>query len=105
MIANRVEEKTKEIGIRKVMGAHLHHVAQLLVRSSVLQLLIAVVAGIPIAYYLTQQYLNKFASRIDLKWWHGVIPILILTFIMIAVIASHLWKAMRANPVEALKHE
>jgi putative ABC transport system permease protein len=105
MIANRAEEKTKEIGIRKVMGARLDQLAFVLVNISVRQLIVATVVGIPVAYYLTNQYLIRFSDRIELRWWHGALPILMLSSIMILTMASHLLKAMKANPVEALKYE
>jgi putative ABC transport system permease protein len=65
----------------------------------------ATIVGIPIAYYLTQLYLEKYSERISLQWWHFTLPILILVVIMFSTIASVLWKAARNNPVEALKCE
>ncbi|MBX2944274.1 MAG: ABC transporter permease [Cyclobacteriaceae bacterium] len=105
MISNKAAEKTKEIGIRKVLGAELYQVAQLLLSTTVRQILIATVIGIPIAYFLTHQYLEKYSERIALQWWHFTLPVLILVLIMFATIASVLWKAARSNPVEALKYE
>ena len=105
MISNKVVEKTKEIGIRKVMGAELHQIAQILLNTTAKQIIIATVIGIPVAYYLTQQYLEKFSERITLQWWHFALPVLILAVIMFATIASVLWKAAKSNPVEALKYE
>jgi putative ABC transport system permease protein len=105
MIANKASEKTKEIGIRKVLGAELHQIAQLLLNTTARQILIATLIGIPIAHYLTQQYLEKFSERIVLQWWHFALPVLILVLIMLATVASVLWKAAKNNPVEALKYE
>ena len=105
MITNKVVEKTKEIGIRKVLGAELYQIAQILLNTTVKQVIIATVIGIPAAYYLTQQYLEKFSERITLQWWHYALPVMILVVIMFATIASVLWKAARSNPVEALKYE
>ena len=105
MISNKASEKTKEIGIRKVLGAELHQVAQLLLNTTAKQIALAAVIGIPVAYYLTQQYLQKFSERIELQWWHFILPLAILIFIMLTTIASVVWKAARSNPVEALKYE
>jgi putative ABC transport system permease protein len=105
MISNKVVEKTKEIGIRKVLGAQLHQIAQILLSTTAKQVIIATIIGIPMAYYLTQQYLQKFSERIELRWWHFALPVLILVVIMLATVASVLWKAARSNPVEALKYE
>jgi putative ABC transport system permease protein len=105
MISNKVVEKTKEIGIRKVLGAQLHQIAQILLSTTAKQIIIATIIGIPVAYYLTQQYLQKFSERIELQWWHFALPVLILVVIMLATVASVLWKAARSNPVEALRTE
>lgn len=105
MISNKIAERTKEIGIRKVLGAELHQIAQLLLNTTVKQLIIAAFIGRPVANYLTQQYLEKFTERIDLQWWHFALPVLILVVIMFLTISSALWKAAKNNPVEALKYE
>jgi len=105
MISNKVVEKTKEIGIRKILGAELHQIAQIFLNTTFKQIIIAMAIGIPVAYYLTQQYLQKFSERIELQWWHFALPVLILILIMLATVASVLWKAAKSNPVEALKYE
>ena len=104
-ITNKVFEKTKEIGIRKVLGARLHQIANVLLTTTVKQIVVATVVGIPIGYHLTQLYLEKYSERIALEWWHFAMPILILVVIMFSTVASVLWKAARTNPVDALKYE
>ncbi|MBL7856602.1 MAG: ABC transporter permease [Cyclobacteriaceae bacterium] len=105
MISNKATEKTKEIGIRKVLGAELQQIAQLLLNTTAKQILMATFIGTPVAYYFTQQYLEKFTERIAVQWWHFALPVVILIVIMFLTIASVLWKAARSNPVEALKYE
>jgi putative ABC transport system permease protein len=105
MISNKVIEKTKEIGIRKVLGAQLHQIAQILLSTTFRQIIIATIIGIPVAYYLTQQYLQKFSERIELQWWHFALPVLILVLIMLGTVAAVVLKAAKSNPVEALKYE
>ena len=105
MLSNKVVERTKEIGIRKVLGAKLHQIAQLLLSTTVRQVIVGAAIGIPVAYYLTLQYLEKYTERITLQWWHFTLPLIILLSIMFVTIASVLWNAARSNPVEALKHE
>jgi putative ABC transport system permease protein len=105
MISFKVDEKAKEIGIRKVLGAQLHQIAQLLLNTTVKQILIASAIGIPIAYYFAQQYLQKFSERIQLRWWHYSLPVMILILIMLGTVATIVLKAAKRNPVEALKYE
>jgi len=105
MISNKVVEKTKEIGIRKVLGAQLYNIAQMLLNTTVKQIVMATMIGLPIAYFLTQQYLEKYSERINLQWWHFALPVLVLVVIMFSTVATVLWKAARNNPVDALRTE
>jgi putative ABC transport system permease protein len=105
MISNKVMEKTKEIGIRKVLGARMDQIAALLLNTTIRQVLVANLVGIPLAYYLVQQYLLKFSERLEMTWWHYTVPALLLLIIMFLTITSALYKTAKSNPVEALKYE
>lgn len=105
MMSIRAEEKIKEIGIRKVLGAGIRNIGGELLASSIQQFIIAIVIAMPAAYYLADQYLTHYLERINLNWWHFALPVLILVIIMFLTIASVLWKASKSNPVEALKYE
>ncbi len=105
MISNKVEEKTKEIGIRKVLGAGIRHIGHLLLQTTMRQVVAGILLGIPIAYYMGNQYLGRYYERIDLQWWHFVAPVIFLLMILFATISSMLWRAAKNNPVEALKYE
>jgi len=98
-------EKTKEIGIRKVMGARTHQIARLLLGTTIRQIAIANVVGIPIAFYLVESYFEKFSDHVNLQWWHYVLPIVLLVAIMFSTIATVLLKAAKTNPVESLRYE
>ncbi len=105
MVTVLAEEKTKEIGIRKVLGAGIKDVGKELLSGFFWQIAIAAAVGLPIAYFVSNQYLQHYLERISLHWWHFTLPVAILLVIMISSIASVLWKAARSNPVEALKYE
>jgi len=105
MISNKMVEKTKEIGIRKVLGAQMSQITTILLNTTLRQIVFATLIGIPIAYRLTRQYLLKFSEQIDLQWWHFALPVALLVCVMFSVIAGIVWKAVVSNPVEALKHE
>jgi putative ABC transport system permease protein len=105
MMLHKVNNKIKEIGVRKILGAHMHEIAHVLLSSSLKQILIAAVIGVPLAYYATQQYLQQFSEQMKLSWWHWIVPVVILLMVMLSTIASVVWKAANGNPVDALKHE
>jgi putative ABC transport system permease protein len=105
MISNKALEKTKEIGIRKVLGAQIYQIAQLLLNTTSKQILVANIVGLPIAYLLVKAYLEKFSDRVNLGWWHYAIPAGILIIIMFATIVSILLRAARTNPTESLRYE
>ena len=105
MIIHKVTSKTKEIGIRKVLGASLSHICKIILQSATVQFAIAIAIGVPLAWYLGQQYLEKFTVRIELQWWHYALPVMLLVLIMLATVATVVWKAAKNNPVEALKYE
>jgi putative ABC transport system permease protein len=105
MVVNRAESKTKEMGIRKILGAGATQLASLLMHSVLRQTWLALFLAIPIAIYFGQQYLEKFTERISITWWHIALPLMLVLLIVVMTISRTLWKAVRANPVEALKHE
>ncbi len=105
MMTTWVEEQTKEIGIRKVLGASIIQIGKRLLSHVYKPLSAAIMISIPVGYALAQQYLDRYLEKIGLQWWHFVVPVALLMAIMFGTIASVLIKASRSNPVEALKHE
>ena len=105
MTMQRILLRTKEIGVRKIMGARLHHIGSLLLSSTVKQMTAALIIGIPLAWYASQQYLQRFTDHIDIHWWNYLIPVLINCVIMLLTISLLLVKAASTNPVDSLRHE
>lgn len=105
MMSNHVIERTKEIGIRKILGATFLQIGSLLLKSITKQVVVAVSIGIPIVWYLNQEYLAGFSERVSLTWWDYTLPVVIFVTIMFITIAAVLWKSARSNPVEALRCE
>ena len=98
-------EKTKEIGVRKVLGAQVHQIGYVLLNTTIKQICVSTIVGLPIAYYLTQQYLQKFSERVTLHWWHYTVPVGLLLVIMLTTIAFVVGRAARTNPVESLRYD
>ena len=100
-----VARRTKEIGIRKVLGASVHHVMWLFSRDFIKLLLVANIIAYPVAYWMMNQWLTNFAYRIELGVCvFGIAGILTLLVALLTVNFQTL-KAARRNPVDALRDE
>ncbi len=100
-----VYQKTKEIGIRKVLGASSLGLIKLLTSEFILLILISGTLSIPIAYYLANFWLSEFAYKIDLRAFYFIIPTIVVAIVAFITIQVHIIKAIRTNPVDSLKYE
>jgi len=105
LVSYNVVKRTKEIGIRKVLGASVVNIVQILSKDFLKLVFVALLVAIPIAYYFTNQWLLNFAYRIEVQWWifalAGVAAILIASL----TISFQSIKAAIANPIESLRNE
>ena len=100
-----IRQRTKEIGIRKALGASTESLFNLLSKKYLSLVLIASILSIPIAWWGLKQWLQQYAFRIDLHWWYFVLPILLTLLIALISVGYQTIKATLANPVEALRYE
>jgi putative ABC transport system permease protein len=100
-----VAKRTKEIGVRKVIGASTFDIMVLLTSDFVKTVSIALLIGIPCTYFLIKNWLNNFAVRIDMDWWLFVLPALLVLILVIASLGLKTISTAMANPVECLKEE
>lgn len=98
-------QRTKEIGIRKVLGASVAGILNLLVRDFVKLVAIAIVIASPIAFYLMQNWLNGFAYRIELRWWMFVGAGILAVAIACLTVGFQAVRAALTNPVKSLRSE
>ena len=100
-----VERRTKEIGIRKVLGADIRGLVKLLSKDFVLLVVIASLLAFPIAWWALDSWLQDFAYRISIHWWVFVLASLVALLIALATVSFQAIKAAMANPVKSLRTE
>ncbi len=105
LISFRAEQKTKEIGIRKVLGASAFSIFNLLAREFVKLVIIACIIAGPIAYLFAGRWLQDFAYRIDLHLMYFLIGGMLALLLALATMTYQALKAARTNPVDALRTE
>jgi putative ABC transport system permease protein len=105
LAAFTAERRTKEIGIRKVLGARTRDIVRLLAWQFSKPVIIANLIAWPIAWWAMREWLNTFDARIDLGWLPFVLAGLLALVIAIGTIAGHAVKVARANPILALRYE
>ncbi len=99
------EQRTKEIGIRKVLGASVKQVTQMLSKEFVKLVLIASIIAFPVAWWAMNKWLQNFAYRINISWWVFAVAGLAALLIALLTVSFQAIKAAVANPVKSLRTE
>jgi putative ABC transport system permease protein len=100
-----VDQKTKEIGIRKVLGAPVSGLVARLDAGFLKLILVANVLVWPVAWYFMGRWLQNFAYRIDLGWWMFLLAAGLAVFIALVTVSFQTVKAACKNPVDSLRFE
>jgi putative ABC transport system permease protein len=98
-------QRTKEIGIRKVLGATVSNILAMLSFDFVKLVMAAIVLSIPIAYYFMENWLSTYAYKITLTWTVFVLPMIFILTIAIVTISSQIIRVAYADPSRSLRHE
>ncbi len=99
------EQKKKEIGIRKVLGASIQSVVRLLTRDFLKLVGLAFILAVPIAYYFMQHWLEGYTYRISIQWWVFALAGGLALFITLVTVSFQSIKSAIANPVKSLRTE
>ncbi len=100
-----LQRKTKEIGIRRVVGASVIQIVTEILTSFLKVIIIAVLVALPISFYLARMYLQSYAARIDLTLWLLLMPSVAVFVIVSIITVGQAIRAATANPVESLRYE
>lgn len=99
------EQRTKEIGVRKVLGASVASIVYLLSKDFLKLVLIANLIALPLGWYFMTNWLNDYADRMELSWWIFAVAFIATVIIAIVTLSFHAIKTAVANPVNSLRTE
>ncbi|AUD03387.1 ABC transporter permease [Spirosoma pollinicola] len=105
VVAFMAETRTKEVGVRKVLGASVAHIFGLFSLDFIRLVLIALVISSPVAWYVMDKWLQKFVYKIDIEWWMFALAGLLAVGIALLTVSFQSIKAALMNPVKSLKSE
>lgn len=105
LVSFTTEQRTKEIGIRKVQGASAGRILLHLWKDFGRWILISTLIAIPVSWYLMDNWLQNFAYRIDFQWWTLILAAIIALVIAIITVSFQTIRAAQANPVDSLRYE
>ncbi len=100
-----IQRRTKEIGIRKVLGAAVSDIVLLLSNDFLKLVILAFLIAIPLGYYAVNRWLEDFAYRINVAWWLFALAGVLVVLVALITISFQAVKAALANPVDSLKNE
>jgi putative ABC transport system permease protein len=98
-------KKTKEIGVRKVLGSSVQNIVLLLSKDLLKPVLVGTAVAIPVSYYAMNKWLEGFAYRISFQWWMVAIAVVVAVTIALLTVGLQALKAAIANPIKSLRTE
>jgi putative ABC transport system permease protein len=98
-------KRTKEIGVRKVLGSSVQNIVMLLSKDLLKPVLLGTLIAIPIGYYAMNKWLQGFAYRIEFHWWMFAIAVITAVIIALITVGMQALKAALSNPVKSLRAE
>jgi putative ABC transport system permease protein len=98
-------QRTKEIGVRKVLGASVNSILTLVSKDYIILMGVAIIMATPLTWWIMSRWLQDFANRISLSWWIFALPSLLVMFIAFITVSFHTIRVARTNPTKSLRYE
>ncbi|MEM1259007.1 MAG: ABC transporter permease [Bacteroidota bacterium] len=105
LVSYNVVQRTKEIGIRKVLGSSVLGIINLIAKDFLKLVFVAIIIAVPIAFYLMSNWLQNYAYRTEIKWWVFIIVGICTIAISFITICFQSFQAATSNPVKSLRTE
>jgi len=105
LIVHAAQQRIKEIGVRKVLGASVASIVRLLSSDFIKLVLLAIVVSSPVAWYFMNKWLQNFAYRMEISWWIFAVAGMIAIAVALFTVSFQAIKAAIANPVKSLRSE
>lgn len=105
LVSLSLAKRSKEIGIRKVLGASASDILMSISREYAVLMLVSFAIGVPLSYLFGSQWIERFAYRIELSWWIFALPAMFLFCLTLMVVSGQSLKAAMSNPVNSLRSE
>jgi putative ABC transport system permease protein len=104
-VARKIATKTKEIGIRKILGASVTELSIFLLRGPIHQILVSILIAVPTAYFAIERYFEDFDQRVSFSWYHLIIPLIVFCLVTFIPIAVKIIRVAMENPTESIRYE
>jgi putative ABC transport system permease protein len=105
LVSFSIEQRMKEIGIRKVNGANAMEIVILLNKNFIFWVIVAFIVACPVALYAMNKWLQNYSYRTEISSWIFILAGIIALIIVFCTVSLQSWKTATKNPVESLRHE
>jgi putative ABC transport system permease protein len=105
LVVQAAEQRAKEVGIRKVLGASVAGIVRLISKDFVKLVIIAIVVASPMAWYVLQKWLENYPYRTPISWWVFAVTAIVALLITISTVSFQAIRAATADPIRSLQNE